>query len=110
MKYCHGTSPRQTRRGSSEVEVFAKAVDEGKGLGPYHIEVTPADKPKPSLELANTIAAFLYAGKDVRGNLYSARVSRRLPTPPKRLSPLEARRGPGGKETFGRARGKVGRP
>jgi pimeloyl-ACP methyl ester carboxylesterase len=41
-------------------------VDEGKGLGPYIIEVSPADKPKPSLELANTIAAFLYAGKDVK--------------------------------------------
>jgi len=58
--------PGDKPSGSSEVEVFAKAVDEGKGLGPYIIEVTPADKPKPSLELANTIAAFLYAGKDVK--------------------------------------------
>lgn len=32
----------------------------------YIIEVTPANKPKPPLALANTIAAFLYAGKDVR--------------------------------------------
>ncbi len=58
--------PGEKPSGSSEVEVFAKAVDEGKGLGAYIIEVTPEDKPKPSLELANTIAAFLYAGKDVK--------------------------------------------
>jgi pimeloyl-ACP methyl ester carboxylesterase len=52
--------------GSSEVDVFAKAVDAGKGLGPYIIEVWPSDKPKPTLEQANNIAKFLYGGKDVK--------------------------------------------
>jgi pimeloyl-ACP methyl ester carboxylesterase len=34
--------------GPSEVEVFAKAVDEGKDLGSYIIAVTPPGRPKPS--------------------------------------------------------------
>ena len=29
-----------------EIDVFAKAVEEGKGLGSYLLEVMPADKPK----------------------------------------------------------------
>ena len=36
---------------SSEVEVFAKAVDEGKDLGSYIIAVTPPGKPKPTEDL-----------------------------------------------------------
>lgn len=51
--------------GSSEVEIFAKAVDEGKGLGPYIIAVSPANK-KPTLEQANAIAKIAYGGKDVK--------------------------------------------
>lgn len=52
--------------GSREVEVFAKAVDAGKGLGPYLMYVTPADRPKPTLAQANALAKFLYGGKDVK--------------------------------------------
>ncbi|RYG44057.1 alpha/beta hydrolase [bacterium] len=52
--------------GSDEVEILAKAVDAGKGLGPYIIAVTPADQPKPTLEQANVIAKFMYAGKDMK--------------------------------------------
>jgi len=52
--------------GSSEVEVFAKAVDAGRGLGPYLMEVWPSDKPKPTLEQANNLANYLYSGKDVK--------------------------------------------
>jgi len=51
--------------GSREIEVFAKAVDEGKGLGPYIIEVSPPDK-KPTLEQANAIAKVLCGAKDVK--------------------------------------------
>jgi pimeloyl-ACP methyl ester carboxylesterase len=50
--------------GPDEVEIFAKAVDEGKGLGPYILAVWPAGKPKPTEEQANAIAKFLYGGKD----------------------------------------------
>lgn len=49
-----------------EIEVFAKAVEEGKGLGSYLIDVTPADKPKMSEEYANALAKVLYDGKDVK--------------------------------------------
>jgi pimeloyl-ACP methyl ester carboxylesterase len=52
--------------GSNEVEVFAKAVEEGKGLGPYLIEVMPAGLTKPTLEQANKMAEYLYRGKDVK--------------------------------------------
>jgi pimeloyl-ACP methyl ester carboxylesterase len=51
--------------GSREIDVFARAVDEGKGLGPYIIEVSPPDK-KPTLEAANAVANLMYAGKDVK--------------------------------------------
>src|SRR5947208_978199 len=34
--------------GTAEVEVFAKAVDEGKDLGSYIMAVTPPGKPKPT--------------------------------------------------------------
>jgi pimeloyl-ACP methyl ester carboxylesterase len=62
-----GQAPLLTgESGSSEIDAFAKAVDEGKGLGPYLIEVTPPGQPKPTLEQANAIAKFLYDGKDVK--------------------------------------------
>lgn len=50
----------------SECDVFAKAVEEGKGLGSYIIAITPAGKTKPSEDQANAIAKFLYDGKDVK--------------------------------------------
>jgi pimeloyl-ACP methyl ester carboxylesterase len=52
--------------GSSEVEIFARAVDEGKDLGAYIIAITPAGRPKPTEEQARAIANLLYAGKDVK--------------------------------------------
>lgn len=50
----------------SECESFAKAVDEGKGLGSYLIDVMPAGKQKLTLEQANAMAKFLYGNKDVK--------------------------------------------
>lgn len=50
----------------SENQLFAKAVEDGKGLGPYIIAVTPADRPKPTPEQADAIANWLYAAKDVQ--------------------------------------------
>jgi pimeloyl-ACP methyl ester carboxylesterase len=52
--------------GTSEVEVFARAVDEGKDLGAYILAVTPPGRPKPTEGQARMIANFLYAGKDVK--------------------------------------------
>lgn len=58
-----GQSPLLTgESGSREIDVFAKAVDEGKGLGPYIMEVRPG----LTLEAANAIAKVMFAGKDVK--------------------------------------------
>lgn len=51
---------------SPEVDAFAKAVEEGKGLGEYILFVTPADRPKPSLEQANAIGQLMFQGKDTK--------------------------------------------
>ncbi len=50
----------------AECEIFAKAVDEGKGLGSYIMAVTSTNKPPPTEEQANAIAKFMYGGKDVK--------------------------------------------
>jgi pimeloyl-ACP methyl ester carboxylesterase len=50
----------------SECDTFAKAVDDGQGLGAYIIAVTPSDKPKPTEAQANAIATFIFSGKDVK--------------------------------------------
>ena len=52
--------------GSSEVDVFAKAVDEGGDLGSYIIAVTPPGKPKPTEAQASAMAKFMFGGKDVK--------------------------------------------
>jgi len=50
--------------GSDEVEVFAKAVEDGKGLGPYILNVMP--EKKMTLQQANVIAKIMFYGKDVK--------------------------------------------
>lgn len=50
----------------SECEVFAKAVDEGKGLGAYILAVTPDDRRKPNEMQANAIAQYMFKDKDVQ--------------------------------------------
>lgn len=52
--------------GSRETAVFAKAVEEGKGMGPYILEVFPAGRPKPTLEQAHVLAEFMLRGKDAK--------------------------------------------
>jgi pimeloyl-ACP methyl ester carboxylesterase len=52
--------------GPSEVEIFAKAVDEGKDLSAYLMAVWPSDKPKPTEEQAKALAKLMYGGKDVK--------------------------------------------
>jgi pimeloyl-ACP methyl ester carboxylesterase len=51
---------------SSEVEVFAKAVDEGADLGAYLIAVTPAGRPKPTPGQAKVLANIMFKDKDVK--------------------------------------------
>jgi pimeloyl-ACP methyl ester carboxylesterase len=51
--------------GTSEVDIFAKAVDEGQDLGSYIIAVTPPGWPKPTVDQAKAMAKFRFDGKDV---------------------------------------------
>jgi pimeloyl-ACP methyl ester carboxylesterase len=74
----------------SECEAFAKAVEEGKGLGPYLIEVTPAGRPKPTLEQANALAKFLYDGKDVKAFAAAGRSFKKLEVTPEQLKQCKA--------------------
>jgi pimeloyl-ACP methyl ester carboxylesterase len=57
----------------SEVDLFAKAVDEGNGLGAYIIAVSPASRPKPSEEQAKALAHIMFHGKDVKALAASGR-------------------------------------
>ena len=50
----------------SEVDLFAKLVDEGKDLGSYLIAVMPTGKAKPTESQAKVLANILYGGKDVK--------------------------------------------
>ena len=52
--------------GSRETAVFAKAAEEGKGMGPYLLEVLPPGRTRPTLEQANVLADFMLRGKDVK--------------------------------------------
>jgi len=61
----------------SEVEVFAKAVDEGKDLGVYVRGVFPGGD-KLTEEQASKIAKFLYDGKDVKAFAAAGRGYKKL--------------------------------
>jgi pimeloyl-ACP methyl ester carboxylesterase len=76
--------------GSSEVEVFAKAVDKGKDLGAYIIEIIPPDKPKPTMEQANAVAKFLFDGKDVKAFAAAGRSFKDLEVTVEQLSRCKA--------------------
>ncbi len=52
--------------GAHEIDVFAKLVDEGKGLGPYLMEFAPTGTQKLTLSQANSFAKLIYGSKDVR--------------------------------------------
>jgi pimeloyl-ACP methyl ester carboxylesterase len=52
--------------GSRETTVFAKAAEEGKGMGSYLLEVLPPGRFRPTAEQANGYAAMMLNGKDVK--------------------------------------------
>jgi hypothetical protein len=58
-----GQAPLLTgEAGSKEIDVFAKAVEEGKGLGPYLRFV----RPELTAESSDALAKIMYTGKDVK--------------------------------------------
>lgn len=74
----------------SECDIFAKAVDEGKGLGSYIIAVTPAGRPKPTEEQAKAFAKFLYDGKDVNAFATAGRSFKNLDVSEEQLKKCKA--------------------
>jgi hypothetical protein len=73
-----------------EIEVFAKAVEEGKGLGSYILEVTPVDRPKLTLNQANAVAMLLYGDKDVKAFAAAGRGIKNLDVTPEQLKKCSA--------------------
>lgn len=76
--------------GSREIDVVANAVDEGKDLGAYIIEVSPADKPKPTMAQANVLANLMFAGKDVKALAAAGRSFKGLEVAAEDLKKCEA--------------------
>lgn len=74
----------------SEVDVFAKAVDEGKGLGAYIIEVIPPGDPKPTEDFANAIANSWYGDKDVKAFAAAGRGFKKLDVTVEQLAKSKA--------------------
>ena len=76
--------------GSNEVEVFAKAVDEGKDLGCYIKAVTPGDKNKFTDDQAKALAGFMFNGKDVKALAAAGRSFKDLGVTGEQLSKCKA--------------------
>ncbi len=70
---------------AAEVEVFAKAVEDGRDLGEYIIAVSPPHKPKPTEAQAKAIAHFMFASKDVKALAAAGRGFKHLGVPIERL-------------------------
>lgn len=52
--------------GSTETDLFAKAVDSGEDLGSYVLAVMPPDMPKLTPAMAKIAAQMMFKGKDVK--------------------------------------------
>ena len=76
--------------GSSEVDIFAKAVDEGRDLGSYIIAVMPAGRPKPTEAQASAMAKLMFGGKDVKAFAAAGRSFKDLEVTPKQLRKCKA--------------------
>ncbi len=80
-----GQAPLLTgESGSQEIDVFAKAAEDGKGMGPYIMYVSPAER-KPTQEQADAIAKVMYGGKDVLAFAAAGRSFKGLEVPMKSL-------------------------
>lgn len=67
---CQAPVVPNTHVSFAECEAFAEAVKQGKGvggLGQYFIDITPEDRPKPTMAQAEAWAKFVLNGKDVNG-------------------------------------------
>lgn len=76
--------------GTSEVDIFAKLVDEGGDLGTYIIAVTPPGWPKPTVDQAKAMAKFRFDGKDVLAFALAGRGFKALEVTAERLKECPA--------------------
>ena len=74
----------------SEVDVFAKAVDEGKGLGSYIKEIIPPGGVQLTEDQANAIANSLYGDKDVKAFAAAGRGFKNLDVTVEQLAKCKA--------------------
>ena len=73
----------------AECDTFAKAVEEGKGLGAYILAVSPADR-QPTPEQADAIADYMFKGKDVKAIALAGSTFKELAVTPEQLRCCEA--------------------
>lgn len=58
---------------ASEVEIFAKMVEEGRDLGDYLLAITPPDRPQLTPAQAKVLAKMMYGGKDLKAFVAAGR-------------------------------------
>lgn len=73
----------------SDCDTFAKAVEEGKGLGSYILAVSPADR-QPTPEQADAIAGYMFKGKDVKAIALAGSTFKDLAVTPEALKACQA--------------------
>ncbi|MGN6185522.1 MAG: alpha/beta fold hydrolase [Thermoanaerobaculia bacterium] len=80
---------RKQSSAPNEVEIFAKAVDEGNDVGAYILAVSPKDR-MPTPEAASALAKAIYGGKDLKAYAASGRSIGRLEVTAKQLKKCKA--------------------
>lgn len=67
------SEPAAAEAPSSEVETFARFVEEGRDLGDYLLAIIPPEQPKPTPAQAKALAKVLYGGKDLQALVAAGR-------------------------------------
>lgn len=80
---------RKQSSAPNEVEIFAKAVDEGNDVGAYILAVSPKDR-MPTPEAASALAKAIYGAKDLKAYAASGRSIGRLEVTAKQLKKCKA--------------------
>ena len=81
---------KKVKTDAREIDVFAKAVEEDKGLGAYLIEFMPAGKRKLTEKQANALAKFVYLGKDLKAFAAAGRGIKNLDVTAEQLQQCKA--------------------
>jgi pimeloyl-ACP methyl ester carboxylesterase len=74
------TKPAPDKAAPSEVEVFARIVEEGRDLGEYPLAIIPPDGRKLTPAQAKALAKLMYGGKDLKAFVAAGRSFGRSPS------------------------------